>query len=102
MKIRFVGGPFGGRTKEMNVPYGSNDIVMRGPKRMTRKQKYEATVSFPNPAWGSDFGRPPVVEARYKIAMRTHTNGQHLTTMPCMHPDGSIFYEYVEGSKVEM
>ena len=103
MKVRLVGGPFGGQVKEVpygSQVYGSNEIVMRGSKRMTRKQRYElfAKQNEVMP-WHS---RVPTVTARYKVAMRPHRNGEIVSYMPCMHPDGSLFYEFIEGSKTEL
>lgn len=116
MKVRLVGGPFGGQVKEMGPmsQYGRSELVMRGPKKMTRKQKYEHMMNSRGPwqAVGhttegspvsiSRYGPEPFVEARYRIAMRVHTNGDHLMNMPCQHPDGSLFYEYVDKSKREL
>lgn len=96
-KIRLVGGPFGGKV-ESGPGLGRNEIVMRGPKKMTRKQKWEwmRDTDF---RYGID--RPmPQVEARYRIAMHPYSVAGN-NGIPCMHPDGSIFYAYVEGSKKE-
>lgn len=114
MKVRFVGGPMGGQVKKLSVGYGQNDIVMRGPKKMTRQEKHaymmenlgpfqpagHTSAGFPVSA--AKYGAMPMVEARYKLAMRPQTNGYNLSNMPCMHPDGSLFYEYVEGSKRDL
>ena len=103
MKVRFVGGPFGGQAKSIiTSDYGRNEIVMRGPKKMTRKKRYEYMVSDRGSFSAAHYPSLPIVEARYRISMRIHNNGTNLVNMPCMHPDGSLFYEYVEGSKTEL
>jgi hypothetical protein len=62
---------------------------------MSRKEKWEFASD-----WYSSgkyiYGSPryPQVEAHYRQAIRPHTSGYH--------PDGSIFYEYVEGTKKEV
>jgi hypothetical protein len=107
-KIRLAGGPFGGKVIDHPNP-GINEIVMRGKKRMSRAKQYElAREAYSNPA--TMLYRQPVsidsvvpqVEARYRIAMRVQNSHTMTMNMPCMHPDGSLFYEYVEGSKREM
>jgi hypothetical protein len=70
---------------------------------MSRKEKWEFASD-----WYSSgkyiYGSPryPQVEAHYRQAIRPHTSGYQVVNMPCMHPDGSIFYEYVEGTKKEV
>lgn len=111
MKIRLVGGPFGGKVEKSPNLYGRNEIVMRGPKKMTRKEKWE----WQNEQYEKnrmDSRHYPIeyprVEARYRISRHPQSPTYHnpitgvvSAIMPCMHPDGSIFYEYVEGSKKE-
>ena len=105
-KIRLVGGPAGGKVIE-TPDYGRNEIIITGPKKMTRKQKWDWIrdhadhVRFMGTGKGPydmASGAMPKVEARYRIT-RHPMAGPYA---PCMHPDGSIFYEYVEGSKREL
>lgn len=102
-KIRLVGGPFGGKVVDDPKFYGGNEIVYRGPKKMTRRQRYEHEANmYKNPQfmYMSPEMRYPQAEARYRMSIHPYAfqaNG----SIPCMHPDGSIFYEYVEGSKRE-
>lgn len=110
-KIRLVGGPLGGKVVDDPYLYGKNEVVMRGPKKMTRKQQYDwmrgdnmdkyhlYSANIQDNLYPQKSAMPQV-EARYRISIHPHafvTNG----SIPCMHPDGSIFYEYVEGSKRE-
>lgn len=82
--------------------YGQNEVIITGPKKMNRRQQWEwmrdnpQAISYnPNsPTYGKPF---PRVEARYRISR--HPQDPRLLAM---HPDGSIFYEYVEGSKREL
>jgi hypothetical protein len=79
--------------------YGRNEVTVRGPKKMTRKQRYEfETKLYDNPQWlyAPVEYKYPQVEARYRISMHPH-----MSSLPAMHPDGSVFYEYVEGSRFE-
>ena len=101
-QIRFVGGPFGGKVIDAGSLYGRNDIVYRGPKKMTRKQQYEAMRDSQNFYQGVYGYAKPQVEARYQLAIRPHGVGENYIMAPCQHPDGSLFYEYVEGSKREL
>lgn len=104
MKIRLVGGPFGG--KVVNGSPGSV-LVFRGPKKMTRKQRYEFEMKQyqdnKTNGYYSGLARTPIVEARYQVSHRAQqaSNGQ-MFMAPCMHPDGSVFYEYIDGSKTEV
>lgn len=104
-KIRLVGGPFGGKVENHSGLYGQSEIILRGPKKMTRKQKYDYLRDNYDPYSMYPAGdgkmilpgaRFPQVEARYRISY--HPQDPRLLAM---HPDGSIFYEYVEGSKRE-
>lgn len=97
MKVKLYKGPFNGKSYTTD---GRNDILVRGPKPMTRRQKYEWEMD----CYHSFNYRPlPTVEARYRIAMRAIQTGPNsLVHAPATHPDGSIFYEYVEGSKREL
>lgn len=102
MKIKLYKGPFSGKSYTTD---GREELVVSGPKPMTRKQKYEHQV---NAAGGfNNFGSwtPrifPRVEARYRMVYRVHETGNGmLCNVPCMHPDGSVFFEYVPGSKQE-
>lgn len=99
MKVRLYKGPMGGKVIE-HPDFGANEIIVAGPKRMSRKRKYDmmrdryanASVYYP--------GRPiePMVQARYRICMGLFGNDKSLVHAPIRHPDGSIFYEFVEGS----
>lgn len=98
-KIRTVKGPLGNRTFEVTTR-GINEIVLTGPKRMSRRQKWEAMRDV---AYNSPYGVPVGanamnITARYRISMRIVDTGHGTAYVPCMHPDGSIFYEFVEGS----
>ena len=103
MKVRLVKGPFSGRVFEGD---GRNDLIVNGPKKMTRKARYEwERDQYQNyAAYGphtSTRARLPMVEARYKICMGMFNNGYTMVHAPLRHPDGSIFYEYVANSKRE-
>lgn len=104
MKARLVKGPFAGRVIKWN---GSPTLIMAGPKKMTRKQQWDLHINQINSGYYGGPLRSPQVEAEYRIAYRVHSTGDVLAdnaimaNLPCMHPDGSIFYEYVEGSKRE-
>lgn len=88
MKIRLYRGPHDGKVIE---GYFGNSTIIDGPKKMTRKQRYE----FERDAINSHYWRDntmtmapqyPQVRAEY---VRTHFQ----------HPDGSIFYEWTGKSK---
>jgi len=95
-KIRTVKGPLGGRSFK-TTRAGMTEIVLTGPKRETREQKWERLRSQPYYL----AGHSPMVKATYQIAMRHINIGNGVVYAPCMHPDGSFFYEYVEGSITE-
>lgn len=97
-KIRTVKGPLGGRSYTTTLA-GQNTIVLVGAKRMTRKKKWEYMRDNAN--FGIYAGGVPRVRATYQIAMRHVNVGNGAVYTPCMHPDGSFFYEYVEGSSYE-
>jgi len=92
-KIRLYRGPFDGKVLD-HRDAGRNEIVLRGTKPMTRKQKYEfqrdlyASTAY-NPYQPLDH-QLPIVTARYRIVMM-FANG---VSVPCQHPDGSLFYEW--------
>lgn len=94
-KIRTVKGPLGGKTMYVGSLVGQNEIVLTGPKRMTRNQRMGHRFDMMNRGY---IGPDPMVEARYRLAMRYHQVGNNVVNVPCQHPDGSYFYEYVEGS----
>lgn len=95
MKIRLVKGPFGGRVMQGD---GRNDIIIRDKKKMNRQQQFEWFRNF-----SDSYNRPfPQVEARYQIAMGNFVQGHTMVYAPLRHPDGSLFYEFVEGSKREL
>lgn len=98
-KIRLVGGPLGGKIINHPRP-GESRIVVSGPKRMSRKKRYEAMQA--NFASDQYYGQPlrePVVRAEYEIALVNHLTWSSINRVPCMHPDGSLFYTYVKGSE---
>lgn len=95
-KIRTVKGPLGGKTMYVGNLVGRNEIVLTGPKRETRQQKWDRMASQPYM-----ISRGPYIEARYRLARRILQQGGTVVTVPCMHPDGSYFYEFVEGSTYE-
>lgn len=109
MKVRLVKGPFGGKVLDHPAP-GRNELIYRGPKRMSRKKQWEMMADRTG-YYESVSGRwlPPHVEARYKICMGWFSNKGSLVDptgpevavihAPLYHPDGSIFYEYVKGSE---
>lgn len=100
MKIRLYKGPFNGKSYATD---GRNDIIIAGPKPMTRRQKFEWQQKEYRAGMFNPTGmrRLPQVEAHYRIAMRPIMTGSGVVYAPATHPDGSIFYEYVEGSKRE-
>jgi hypothetical protein len=89
-KVRLYKGPFSGQVR--TAPSVSDALVFQGPKRMTRRQRYEwmvnhySTHSGPEPF--------PMVRARYRVALDPYTK------TPLRHPDGSIFMEFT-GEKSE-
>jgi hypothetical protein len=96
MKIRLVGGPFGGQVKDVGSLAGQNTVRLVGPKKMTMRQRLEFRSSQ---AIYNAYQPDPMVTADYAIAMRVHNNGYDMVNLPCMHPDGTLFYEYVKDSK---
>jgi hypothetical protein len=92
-KVRLVKGPFAGKVMEVSGLAGQTDVFIKGPKKLSRKQRYDLYAQqYKNPY--HSVPRIPIVEARYTIAMANYMT-------PCTHPDGSYFYTYVEGSKRE-
>jgi hypothetical protein len=84
---------------------GGPDLKYRGQRRMTRKKQYELMVENHRNLYHTTdeiLRSIGMTEAHYRIAYRMHTNGYNVGNMPCMHPDGSIFYEYVEGSRRDL
>jgi hypothetical protein len=81
-----------------DAPRYGPELIIRDKKKMTRKQYWEwlqehsDRASFINPAPGL----LPQVEARYTQSFHPMDH-----RLPAMHPDGSIFYHYVEGSRRE-
>lgn len=100
MKVKLYKGPFNGRAYTTD---GRTDIIIRAPRPMSRRQRYEWDMQNYDSQFRYTGPKPlPSVEARYRMAMRTIQNGPtSFVTAPCTHPDGSVFYEYVEGSKRE-
>lgn len=95
-KVRLVRGPFAGKVDDTQMHAGVSSLRYRGPKPMTRKQRYEHHFKASQNPYHS-VPRIPMVSAEYEIAM-TFFEGHRI---PCQHPDGSYFYTYVEGSKRE-
>jgi hypothetical protein len=100
MKARLWKGPFSGKVVECD---GRNELIMDGPKPMSRKQRYEwirDNQDNSNVAWQSFKGPAylyPRVRAVYRICMMSDGigfGGQSLGP-PYRHPDGSIFYEFI-------
>ena len=97
-KIRLYRGPFNGKVME-HPSAGANEITIRGPKPMTRKQRYEwerewymnGPFDYIMNAQGqfksNSLRAFPQVTANYKICI----GPGHF---PLRHPDGSIFYEW--------
>jgi hypothetical protein len=85
MKVRLYRGPFDG--KVMNQPAGTS-LYIAGPKKMSRKQKYEWMRDQQNYSYLGQIRPYPMVEAEYRLV-----HG-------CRHPDGSYFYEWT-GKKWE-
>ena len=97
-KVRLVGGPFGGKVFKDCPQYGQNDLIYTGPKKLSRKQQYDFLSNQMSNSWSHQL---PRVEARYTICMDYFGNGAQIVYAPMRHPDGSLFYKYVEGSKRE-
>lgn len=99
IKARLYKGPHNGKIIQCD---GRTEIVVRYPKKLTRKQQYDLyTSAFPvSPI----MPHLPYVEARYRMIVRPHPNlgGMSFTNVVCIHPDGSYFYEYVKDSKREI
>lgn len=123
-RVRLVGGPAGGKVLEESATRrcGPNEIIVRVPRKMTRKRKIEI-MTDPNyypTYYASAQGTPGswrdirmidgMVEARYRMSVHPHFAryqfppelGMSVHNIPCMHPDGSVFYEYIEGSKRDL
>ena len=99
-KIRLYKGPLSGKVME-HPRAGANELVVLGGKKMSRKEKYEFDLAhYRNNFYGQPI-RYPMVEARYKLVVRAVQVGGGFANAVCTHPDGSLFYEYVEGTKRE-
>jgi len=99
VKAKLYKGPFNGKPYQTD---GRTEIVIRGDKPMSHRQRYEWDMENYDSEFRYSPRRYPQVEARYRIAMRAiQTSDSRIVTVPLYHPDGSIFYEYVKGSKVE-
>lgn len=97
IKARLYKGPHNGKIIECD---GRTEIIVRYPKKLTRRRRYDLLAEkFGGVAWPYI----PYVEATYKMLVRPHPNlgGMSFTNVICIHPDGSYFYQYVEGSKRE-
>jgi len=100
MKVRLWRGPFNGKVVEYHSM--APVICMSGPKKLTREQKYKMfreSDIYPYQL------QTPVVAADYKMVMRPvvfeYNDELILKEVPVQHPDGSYFFEYVDGSKKE-
>jgi hypothetical protein len=94
VRARLYRGPFNGKVLDATSHGGV--IIITGPKKMTRKEKYEWDYQRIG-MFGAIYAQPyPMIEARY-----TECKNPYAPHMPLWHPDGSVFYEYVEGSKRE-
>lgn len=74
MKIRLYRGPFDGKVMEWD---GGRDVMLAGPKKMTRKQRY------------AQFAKATT----HDNLMFTHVTARYVRTT-FVHPDGSVFYEW--------
>lgn len=100
-KIRLVGGPFGGKVMDSSN-FGRNVIIITGPKRMTRKQQYDWFVNNVANHASSPIRPPPRVQAKYELCIGPFADSSSMVMAPLRHPDGSLFYKYLEGSKREV
>lgn len=96
MKIRLWRGPLDGKILEGN--YGEIAIVS-GPKKMSRKQMYEWRAKNNWSQVTPDaYMRPfrPMVRCEYRRVRVTTTDMKNGSVVfhdiPCIHPDGSLFY----------
>lgn len=115
MKIRLYRGPFNGKVME-HRDAGNNEIIVSGPKPMTRKQRYEwwQAEQYRNPRspinytlsnngkMKVEFPNFPTITARYRLVQTTRPFSGPITSGSfkmmrgvCMHPDGSLFYEWI-------
>jgi len=88
MKIRLWRGPLDGRVV---VASFGNVAIVSGPKKMSRKKLAEWRHNQEWRAGGMGFyvrGHRPMVECEYRRVTLA-------SNFPSMHPDGSVFYEYV-------
>lgn len=117
MKVRLIRGPFSGKVFDISAQeFGQNYIRIAGHKKLSRKEKEKAWRDFYTtsvPDWTHPVGIPvgpngPVVRAEYRLVMVPNPNARVITTVagvytqsavnamiPSVHPDGSLFYEYV-------
>lgn len=100
MKARLWKGPFSGKLVDINGQ--PMTIRMTGPKKMTRKQRYEWEREMygngPGPLFSSTIPpsmRYPQIYATYRMVIKRGYGGNE----PHTHPDGSIFYEFVSKSE---
>ena len=107
-KVRLVRGPLAGKVMYISAQPGQTQIVVRSPKPMSRKQRYMWSMKADRARYNYVVGtggniqsfQPtpfPQIEAQYKISMTMYQG----MMIPCQHPDGSYFYEYVADSKKE-
>lgn len=95
MKARMWKGPFSGKIIEANGQ--PLTLVVTGPKRMSRKARYEwIQEQYRDPQsryamMGLSGMTGPRVDATYRMVIKRGYSGNE----PWTHPDGSIFYEFV-------
>lgn len=112
MKARLYRGPFNGKVVDCD---GRTEIYIRGPKRMSRKARYEAEAEwFRTSNYPYSRYRPQEVEAVYRICTdhypspvalvppNTPISSVQVVTSVLRHPDGSIFYEFVRSRELPM
>jgi len=89
-------GPFSGKVIETNGQ--PLTLVVTGPKKMSRKERYEWIQKqyrdplSPYASMGpTGFSKGPRVDATYRMVIKRGFSGNE----PWTHPDGSVFYEFV-------
>lgn len=96
-KIRLVGGPLSGRVVKDNT--NRETVVVVGHKKMSRKAladwMFKASGSTYLPSVQPNRMYRPTVTAEYRRARVMVAEGMRFMDIPCVHPDGSYFYNYV-------
>jgi hypothetical protein len=96
MKVKFYKGPFHGKVKDIDIPPGGNVLMaVMDPKAIQQAYKLQP---------GSDITMVQPIGVRhvlYRIkVMSGEIAGQRFHS-PAVHPDGSVFLEYVPDRKVK-